>query len=58
MGWRDIRGNLIGPILDDRLKETFLKPWKGVLCIHFRACMSVRPPVRFLTSYIQDFLTY
>ena len=29
----------IGPILDDRLKETFLKPWKGVLCIHFRACL-------------------
>ena len=31
----------IGPILDDRLKEKFLKPWKGVLCIHFRVCVSV-----------------
>ena len=31
---------IIGPILD-RLKETFLKPWKGVLCIHFRVCVSV-----------------
>ena len=25
----------------DGLKETFLKPWKGVLCIHFRVCLSV-----------------
>ena len=31
----------IGPILDDRLKEKFLKPWKGVLCINFRVCLSV-----------------
>ena len=29
----------IEPILDDRLKEKFLKPWKGVLCIHFRVCL-------------------
>ena len=26
--------SIIGPILDDRLKEKFLKPWKDVLCIH------------------------
>ena len=31
----------IGPILDDRLKEEFLKPWKGVLCIHFRGSLSM-----------------
>ena len=30
-----------GPILDDRLKEKILKPSKGVLCIHFRVCLSV-----------------
>ena len=29
---------LVGPILDNRLKETFLKLWKSVLCIHFRVC--------------------
>ena len=34
-------GVYIGPILDDRLKEKFLKPSKGVLCIHFRVCLSV-----------------
>ena len=28
--------SLIGPIHDDRLKTKFLKPWKGVLGIHFR----------------------
>ena len=27
----------VGPILDDRLKV--LKPWKGVLCIHFCVCV-------------------
>ena len=32
---------LIGPILDDRLKEKLLKPWKGALCFHFRVCPSV-----------------
>ena len=32
-----------GPILDDRLKGKFLKPWKGVLCVHFRVCPSVCP---------------
>ena len=31
----------IGPILDDRLKEKFMKPWKCVLCIHFRVCVCV-----------------
>ena len=30
-----------GPIFDDRLKEKFLKPCKGVLCIHFRVYVSV-----------------
>ena len=32
---------LVGPILDDRLKEKFLKPWKGVLCNHFCVCVCV-----------------
>ena len=32
----------IGPILDDRLKEKLLKPWKVALCFHFRVCLSVR----------------
>ena len=27
---------LVGPILDDRLKEKLLKPWKGALSSHFR----------------------
>ena len=31
--------SVFGPILDDRLKEKILKPWKGVLCIHFRVCL-------------------
>ena len=30
-----------GPILENRLKEKILKPWKFVLCIHFRVCLSV-----------------
>ena len=33
--------NSIGPILDNRLKEKILKPWKGALSIHFRVCLSV-----------------
>ena len=28
-------------LMIDRLKEKFLKPWKGVLSIHFCACVSV-----------------
>ena len=39
--WRDTD---FGPLLDDRLKENLkqniLKPWKGVLCFHFRVCPS------------------
>ena len=31
---------LIGPILDDRLKEKLLKPWKGAHSSHFRVCLS------------------
>ena len=31
----------IGPILDNRLKETFLKPWKGVLSIYVCVCLSM-----------------
>ena len=31
----------IGTIIDDRLKEKSLKPWKGVLCIHFLVCVCV-----------------
>ena len=30
----------IGPILDDRLKEKILKPWKGALSSH-SVCLSV-----------------
>ena len=26
-------------ILDDRLKEKYLKRWKDVLCIHFHVCV-------------------
>ena len=32
---------IFGPILDDRLKEKILKPWKGVHSSHF-VCVSVR----------------
>ena len=32
---------VIGPILDDRLKEKILKPWKGAHSSHFRVCVSV-----------------
>ena len=32
----------IGPILDDKLKETTMKPWETVLCFHFRVCLCVR----------------
>ena len=49
----------IGLILDDRLKETFLKPWKGVLCIHFVCvcvCLSVcglhSPPFALGTFFL------
>ena len=31
---------IIGPILDDRLKENILKPWKGALSSH-SVCLSV-----------------
>ena len=59
----------IGPILDDRLKEKILKPWKGVLCIHFRVCLpvcicvclsvcvSVCPSVRLYAGYGAHLLT-
>ena len=43
--WKHIK-QYIGPILDDRLKEKLLKPWKGALCFHFRVCPSVCPSVR------------
>ena len=33
---------IIGPILDDRLKEKLMKPWKDALSSHFRVCLSVR----------------
>ena len=29
----------IGPIVDDRLKEKFRKPSKGILSVHFRVCV-------------------
>ena len=38
----------IGPILDDRLKEKILKPWKGALSSHsvcLSVCLSVCPSV-------------
>ena len=38
---------IIGPILDDdMLKEKFLKPWKGVLCV----CLSVGYRAHILTK--------
>ena len=30
---------IFGPLIDDRLKEKFLKPRKNVLCFHFRVCV-------------------
>ena len=30
----------VGPILNDRTKEKFLKPRKGVICIHFHVYLS------------------
>ena len=33
---------LIGPILDDRLKEKLLKPWKGAHSSHFRVSVYTR----------------
>ena len=38
----------IGPIIDDRLKEKLLKPWKGAHSSHIRVCLSVRPSVHGL----------
>ena len=38
---------LIGPILDDRLKEKLLKPWKGALSSN-SVCLSVRLSVNGL----------
>ena len=32
----------VGPILDDRMKEKFLKPWKGVLLTFVSVCLSIR----------------
>ena len=32
---------IVGPILDDRLKEKLLKTWKGAHSSHFRVCVSV-----------------
>ena len=32
---------VFGPILDDRLKEKILKPWKGGHSSHFRVCLCV-----------------
>ena len=40
--WDMRKKRIFGPILDDRLKEKLLKPWKGALCSHFRVCLSVR----------------
>ena len=42
----------IGPILDDRLKEKILKPWKGAL-----SSQSVCPSVCLWTGYRSDLLT-
>ena len=33
--------SLFGSILDDRLKEKLLKPWKGAHSSHFRVCVCV-----------------
>ena len=46
-----------GPILDDRLKEKLLKPWKGALCFHFRMRPSVRLSVRLSAGYRSHLLT-
>ena len=46
----------VGPILDDRLKEELLKPWKGAHSSHFRVCLSICVSVRPFAGYI-DLLT-
>ena len=47
---------VVGPILDDRLKEKLLKPWKGALSSH-SVCLCVRPSVRPLPRYRTHLLT-
>ena len=37
----NISKETIGPILDERLKEELVKPWKGAHSSHFRVCPSV-----------------
>ena len=51
----DINVTIIGLILDDRLNEKFLKPWKGVL--YSLSCLSVRLSVCLLTRYSLQLLT-
>ena len=46
IGPRQLGFVLVGPILDDRLKEKILKSWKGALSSHFRVCLSVCLSVR------------
>ena len=48
--------NIIGPILDDRLEEKILKPWKGALSSH-SVCLSVCLSVRPWTGYKSHLLT-
>ena len=41
----------------DRLNESLkqiLKPWEGVLCFHFRVCLSVCPSVRLSVPELQS----
>ena len=54
----------IGPILDDRLKEKILKPWKGAHsshsvcpCVRVSVCPSVRVSVRGLQVTSFDLVT-
>ena len=47
---------LIEPILDDRLREKILKPWKGVLCIHFCVSPSVCPQATKHTFWLGNLI--
>ena len=51
----------VGPILDDRLKEKILKPWKGALSSHsvcLSVCLCVCLCVSLYIDYLKNISTY
>ena len=48
---------IIGPIIDDRLKEKLLKPWKGAHSSHSRVCLCVYVSVCLFANYRAHRLT-